>query len=157
MKLADKYLERLSGQAGGQTAAAPDFDGFVPQWDFDAPWFENLDGPRDTSGAAVAALAMLYLAEADEQRQAQPDSPGGQTEGSTCGQKYLCAAINTLRVLASPKYLAAAGDSNFPALLRHATGGFPLGDHVDVGLISGDYYFLAALNKCAGFKACREV
>lgn len=147
-KVTDKYLELLSKQPVGlNVAAAGGYDGYIPQWDFDAPFhqalsnFPELDGPRDTSAAAVIALGLLHLAEAELI--------------STCSSRYLCAAVNTLRALASSKYLAGV-DEEFPALLKHATGGFPLMHHVDVGLISGDYYFLAALQKCAGMPACRE-
>jgi hypothetical protein len=118
------------------------FDRFIPVWDFDAPFLENMDGPRDTSAAAIAALGMLYLAEGEI--------------NSACAEQYLYAAVCTLRALASEKYLAAAGDDSFLALLQHATGGFPMQNHVDVGLISGDYYFLAALNKCRRMENCNS-
>jgi len=142
-----------------------------------------MDGPRDTSAAAVAALGMLHLAEAeamaaaaaaaigaasisgsaapDAQVDAQPtpvesssSSSASSSSVSTCGSRYLCAAINTLRALGSDKYLSQPGEAGFPALLRHATGGFPLRNHVDVGLISGDYFYLAALAKCAKMPVC---
>eukprot|EP00882_Tetradesmus_deserticola_P019025 GHRQ01020467.1.p3 GENE.GHRQ01020467.1~~GHRQ01020467.1.p3 ORF type:complete len:168 (+),score=27.47 GHRQ01020467.1:1148-1651(+) len=145
-KLTDTYLRRMSGQKGASTA--PAYDAFVPQWDFDAPWFDELDGPRDTSAASVAALGMLHLVEGQMQQQ------GEAADG--CAHRYLQAAVATLRALASPKYLA--GDNvEFPALLKHATGGFPLRSHVDVGLISGDYYFLAALHKCYRMEACMQL
>lgn len=147
-KVTDKYLDLLSQQQLGlDTESAGGFDGFIPQWDFSAPYYAalegypHLDGPRDTSAAAVVALGLLHLAESDV--------------NDSCRQKYLCAAVNTIRALASAKYLAA-GDRQFPALLKHATGGFPLMNHVDVGLISGDYYYLAALQKCMSMAACRE-
>jgi hypothetical protein len=93
---------------------------------------------------------MLHLVEG--MMQEQGSSAGG------CVQRYLQAAVATLRALASPKYLASAPeDVDFPALLKHATGGFPLRHHVDVGLISGDYYFLAALHKCAHMDACMQL
>ncbi|KAF6260329.1 Six-hairpin glycosidase-like protein [Scenedesmus sp. NREL 46B-D3] len=149
-KLTDTYLRRMSGQNGGRTAAAPEHDGFVPQWDFDAPWFDEFDGPRDTSAAGVAALGMLHLVEGRMQQQ------GGDAD--VCAHGYLQAAVATLRALASPKYLAGGADNiQFPALLKHATGGFPLRHHVDVGLISGDYYFLAALHKCAHMDVCMQL
>jgi unsaturated chondroitin disaccharide hydrolase len=150
-KLTDTYLRRMSGQKGGRTAAAADDDGYVPQWDFDAPWYDELDGPRDTSAAGVAALGMLHLVEGMMHKEG-----GGAAAG--CAEKYLQAAVATLRALASPKYLAGAPeDASFPALLKHATGGFPLRHHVDVGLISGDYYFLAALHKCVQMDACMQL
>eukprot|EP00775_Hariotina_reticulata_P009503 gene9503-9666_t len=125
-----------------EAADADGFDRFIPLWDFDAPFHAELDGPRDTSAAAVAALGMLYLAEAET--------------STTCSERYLYAAVSTLKALASDKYLATAEDASFPALLKHATGGFPMQNHVDVGLISGDYYFLAALNKCLGMDSCHS-
>lgn len=189
-KVTDAYLRRLSSQrmynaaqssgsavgAAGAGAGA-EYDGYMPHWDFDAPWVDELDGPRDTSAAAVAALGMLYLADAEARWQQQQQQQGGvagaggdggmvgngaavvggngssMSGGGSCASKYLCAAVGTLRALASPKYLAA-GDVSFPALLKHATGGYPLGNHIDVGLITGDYYYLEALNKCAGMEAC---
>lgn len=147
-KLTDKYLDLLAKQpAGLNVDLANGYDGWVPQWDFSAPYhrqlarYPNLDGPRDTSAAAVVALGLLYLAESE------PDA--------SCGQRYLCAAVNTIRALASPKYLAGQGEQ-FPALLKHATGGFPMMNHVDVGLISGDYFYLTALQKCMTMQACRD-
>eukprot|EP00878_Enallax_costatus_P035784 GHUV01040003.1.p1 GENE.GHUV01040003.1~~GHUV01040003.1.p1 ORF type:complete len:112 (+),score=29.31 GHUV01040003.1:197-532(+) len=103
--------------------------------------YPNLDGPRDTSAAAVVALGLLYLAESELD--------------TSCGQRYLCAAVSIIRALASPKYLSGSTEQ-FPALLKHATGGFPLMNHVDIGLISGDYYYLAALQKCMTMQACIE-
>ncbi|KAF8073183.1 hypothetical protein HT031_000844 [Scenedesmus sp. PABB004] len=123
VRVADAYLARLAAQpakaaaaraaAGAGAAAAGGeggedeggaLDGWVPQWDFDAPWHAELDGPRDTSAAAVAALGLLHLAEAHP-------SPG-------CAARYACAAANTLRALGAPKYLSASGDAAFPALLK---------------------------------------
>jgi hypothetical protein len=187
-KLTDKYLELLSAQpakaaravkaAGGAAAVAaaaappaPPRDALVPQWDFDAPWHPEMDGPRDTSAAAVAALGMLYLAESEAAvgtaAAAGPQTIGPPAEAAAgearpdsqasrgAAARYLDAAASTLRALAAPKYLAPAGGAgSFPALLKHGTGGFPLRNHVDVGLISGDYYLLAALNKCLTMPAC---
>jgi hypothetical protein len=144
-----------SSSSGGADSSSSEFDDFIPQWDFDAPWHVELDGPRDTSGAAVAALGLLHLADADSAASASGSNNGSSSsDGSSCSNRYLCAAVNTLRALASDKYLSRPGEPNFPALLKHATGGFPLQNHVDVGLISGDYYFLAALAKCRGVPAC---
>ena len=192
-RLADKYLELLGRQpakaaaaraaataaraaagaeaaAGEEAGAAAWLDGFVPQWDFDAPFYPEMDGPRDTSGAAVAALGLLYLAEGEARAAAAAAAAGGAAAGTpgssassttttssstTCASRYLCAAVATLRALSSAKYLSPPSEASaFPALLRHATGGFPLRNHVDVGLISGDYYFLAALRKCLEMPAC---
>lgn len=134
-KVADKWLQLLM-QQGGAAAGS-----FVPIWDFDAPYDPSNDGPRDTSSAAVAALGMLHLYEAL-----------GDTE---CGHKYLCAAVNTLRALAGPKYLATPGEP-YAALLKHATGNLPDKDKVDVGLVYADYYYLQALQLCYTIDACRN-
>jgi unsaturated chondroitin disaccharide hydrolase len=138
--------EEAAEEEGGGGGGGGAWDGFVPVWDFDAPHHPDLDGPRDTSAAAVAALGLLHLSEACAR--------AGGPAGAECASRYLCAATNTLRALASDKYLSPASEVGFPALLRHATGGFPLGSHVDVGLISGDYYFLSALAKCAAMPDC---
>jgi unsaturated chondroitin disaccharide hydrolase len=182
-RLADAYLARMSAQAAsaggaaeagvggaefgaaaaagagteeedpsGDGAGAGPWDGFVPVWDFDAPHYPELDGPRDTSAAAVAALGLLHLSEACGR--GLGGGGGGPGGASECTARYMCAATNTLRALASDKYLSPPSEAGFPALLRHATGGFPLRSHVDVGLISGDYYFLAALAKCAAMPDC---
>lgn len=132
-KVADKWLELLGVQDG---AAAGDF---VPIWDFNAAYDKATDGPRDSAGAGIAALGMLHLAESLGPR-------------SACGARYLCAAARTLRLLASPKYLAAATpaggrasdgvggapDASFAALLKHGTSNFPGGGGVDAGLIYGE-------------------
>ncbi|GBF93075.1 glucuronyl hydrolase [Raphidocelis subcapitata] len=185
-QVADAYLGRMSAQGPGQAAAAASdaaasdgggdadgggaaggggagpeggrWDGYVPVWDFDAPWHPEMDGPRDTSGAAVAALGLLHLADACSGAAGANATAAGSGSAAAaaggCGAKYLCAATNALRALASDKYLSPPSEAGFPALLRHATGGFPLRSHVDVGLISGDYYFLSALAKCAAMPAC---
>jgi hypothetical protein len=114
---------------------------YVPKWDFNAPYDASNDGPRDTSSSAISALGLLYLAEA--------------LEGTECGQKYLCAAVNTMRALASPKYLASPEEPH-AAVLKHATGNLPDNDKIDVGLVYADYYYLEALKKCQDMAACRN-
>lgn len=116
-KVTDKWLDLLSKQPGAPGE-------FIPIWDFRAPYDAARDGPRDSSAAAIAALAMLHLAE-----KLGPDSE--------CGQKYLCAAVNTLTALASDKYLAGPGES-FSAIFKHAVSNFPDNYGVDVGLIYGE-------------------
>eukprot|EP00879_Flechtneria_rotunda_P024478 GHRR01025950.1.p1 GENE.GHRR01025950.1~~GHRR01025950.1.p1 ORF type:complete len:246 (+),score=61.45 GHRR01025950.1:161-898(+) len=135
-QVADKWLQLLNLQQ--QSTQMVDY---VPVWDFNAPYDPENDGPRDTSAAAVAALGLLHLAEA--------------MPHTLCGEKYLCAAVNTLRALASPKYLATPG-GGFAALLNHATGNWPANVQIDVGLVYGDYYFLTALQKCASMEGCRR-
>jgi unsaturated chondroitin disaccharide hydrolase len=155
IKVTDKYLQlldRQEQQLGVQRAGAPPaadadaaaWDRWVPMWDFDAPYKQELDGPRDTSGGAVAAWGMLHLARA----LAHQDPSGSQ--------KYLCAAVSTLRALASSKYLVRPGVDPSAGITKHATGGMPLGLDIDVGLITADYYFLAALQLCDSWTPCRQ-
>eukprot|EP00775_Hariotina_reticulata_P005761 gene5761-6001_t len=58
-KVADAWLGLLMQQEG------PAKGEYVPKWDFHAPYIAAVDGPRDSAAAAVAALGMLHLAEAD--------------------------------------------------------------------------------------------
>lgn len=134
----DKWLSLLMDQPAAATGD------YVPVWDFNAPYDGSNDGPRDSSSAAVAALGMLYLAQ----------SMGTDTP---CGKKYLCAAVNTLRALASPRYLADPGSTNsFAAVFQHGVSNLPAGSGIDVGLIYGDYYGLLAVNTCLRMEACRS-
>jgi unsaturated chondroitin disaccharide hydrolase len=93
----------------------------------------------DTSAAAVAALAFLKLSEVF------PDSERGR--------RYLCAASNTLRVLASPDYLAQPAPGGGPVLM-HATANRPGRVGLDVGLVFGDYYLLEAVAICKRLPGC---
>lgn len=138
-RVTDKWLSMLMQQPGGLAGD------FVPIWDFNAPFNQNSDGPRDSSAAGIAALGMLYLAE----------SLGTETP---CGQKYLCAAVSTLRTLASPQYLADPSSANkFAAVFKHGVSNLPGGWGIDVGLVYGDYYSLSAFSKCAEMKACSSL
>jgi unsaturated chondroitin disaccharide hydrolase len=101
----------------------------------------------DSSAAAVAALAFATLAEA------APDT--------ACGRRYLGAAINTLRALASDAYLAkppataaAAADAGGGAVLLHATANRPQDVGLDMGIVWGDYYLLEAVEACKRMPAC---
>lgn len=136
-KVTDKWLQLLM-QQGGSAAGS-----YVPLWDFNAPYDAATDGPRDTSAAAVAALGMLHLYTAI--KDIEPE----------CAQKYLCAAVNTLRALAGPKYLASPGEQ-YAAVLKHATGNLPDNDKIDVGLVYADYYYLEALHLCSTIAECRS-
>jgi hypothetical protein len=145
LELLDRQ-ERQAAQRGNTPAMAADaaaWDRWVPMWDFDAPYKPEVDGPRDTSGGAVAALGMLHLARslADED--------------AAASQQYLCAAVSTLRAMSTSKYLVRPGVDPSAGIMKHATGGMPLGQHIDVGLISADYYFLEALALCNSWEACR--
>lgn len=137
-KVTDKWLTLLMHQPAGLIGD------YVPIWDFNAPLDVKKDGPRDSSSAGIAALGMLYLAEA----------VGTDT---ACGKKYLCAAVNTLRVLASPRFLADPdNDGGFAAVFKHGVSNYPMNGGIDVGLSYGDYYTLYAFKKCSQMEACKS-
>lgn len=117
---------------------------FVPKWDFDAPYSAALDGPRDTAAAAVAALGLLHLSELAPPLVGGDGSPQQQPG---CADRYLCAAVNTLRELAGPKYLSTPGVGG-PSLLKHGTGNAPHGFEIDTGLIYGKWARLRARTAC---------
>jgi len=146
-KVADKWLDLMMTQ--------PDAQEYIPLWDFNAPYDPESDGPRDSSSAAVAALGLLHIAEA---LGAATPAARNASLSTSCGSKYLCAAINTLRSLASNKYLAEPGSSpSFGAILKHGTSNYPGQGGVDAGLVYGDYYFLKALHKCSTMPSCRSM
>jgi unsaturated chondroitin disaccharide hydrolase len=99
----------------------------IPYWDFNAPGIPN--AKRDASAGAVMASALIELS-----GYVQPD----------LGKKYLGIAETQLRSLASPAYLAKAGQNgNF--ILMHSVGSIPGKSEVDVPLTYADYYFIEAL------------
>jgi len=110
----------------------------IPYWDFQAPDIPN--APRDASAAAVAASALFELS-------------------AYAGPHYREKAVQLLKVLCSPRYLAPAGSTDC-FLLRHSTGHKPHNSEIDVPLIYGDYYFLEALwryGKSTGSAASRAI
>jgi len=135
-QLSDKWLGMLAAQTGPNGIRG----GWVPKWDFNAPYESKLDGPMDSSAAAVAAMAFLQLSEL-------------QGANTTCSRRFLCAGINTLRYLSNSQYLARAGGKG-GALLQHGTLNKPHGRDIDTGLIFGDYYLLKALQICRRIPGC---
>jgi len=102
-------------------------DDYVPYWDFDAPGIP--DEPRDASTAAIMASALLELS---------------QYVSEDLSKKYFDFAVNQIRSLSSPAYLADAGtNGNF--ILKHSTGSKPRNSEVDVPLTYADYYYVEAL------------
>jgi len=122
MKAADYWLAEPNVPADG-----------IPYWDFKAAEIPN--EPRDASAAAVVASALLDLSRL---------APAPKAAA------YRAGAMRILTSLASPAYLAAAGE-NGGFLLMHSTGNKPgriatgKGGEVDVPLNYADYYFLEAL------------
>lgn len=120
-----RYLEQALHIADMLVPRLPE-DG-IPYWDFDAP---DGDKYRDASAGAIMASALVELS--------------GYAPDEATKQHYLQTAEKQLRSLASPRYLAAAGENcNF--LLKHSVGNIPGGTEIDVPLSYADYYFLEAL------------
>lgn len=104
-------------------------EGYVPEWEYDKKDFKEI--PRDASAAAITASALFELYQYVDKK---------------TKRKYYQAAVNTLKSLASPNYLAAPGtNGNF--LLKHCVGSIPHKNEIDVPLIYADYYFLEALHR----------
>ncbi|MBQ7666913.1 MAG: glycoside hydrolase family 88 protein, partial [Kiritimatiellae bacterium] len=97
----------------------------VPYWDFGAPGEE-----RDSSAGAILASALVELSVL----------AAGGDEGKT----FRAFAEKTLASLASPAYFSQGAEAGH-FLLKHGTGGKPMGTEIDVPLVYGDYYFLEAL------------
>jgi hypothetical protein len=99
----------------------------IPYWDFNAPGIPV--ALRDASAGAIMASALLELS--------------GYVDDVTA-VRYRQFAEKQLRTLASPEYLAGAGENgNF--ILKHGVGHLPGNSEVDVPLTYGDYYFIEAL------------
>ena len=100
---------------------------YVPFWDFDAPDIPN--DVRDASSGSLIASALIELSTYVDAEKAA---------------RYLSVAENTLRELASERYLANEGEQ-YGFILKHSTGSKPGNSEVDVPLTYADYYFLEAL------------
>lgn len=123
------YLEAARLVADTFLAALPPER--VPAWDFRAP--DAAVAPPDSSAGAIAATGLLELARL---------LPG------KASAEYEAAARQLLQALSER---CATGEApSEDGLLRHATGDLPKGKDIDVSLIYGDYYFLAALGKLNG-------
>lgn len=97
---------------------------YIPNWDFDFP-----DTLKDASAAAIASSALLELSTL--------------TDDSVNKGKYKNAALNILKSLCSPAYLAEGTNSS--GILLHGVQNYNDGKGVDVSLIYADYYFIEAL------------
>jgi len=103
---------------------------YIPYWDYDAP--DIPDAPRDASAAAITASALLELCKF--------------TADKKLNDNYIEYAVNILKQLSSPEYLAEKG-KNKGFLLMHSVGSLPHNSEVDVPLNYADYYFLEALKR----------
>ena len=96
----------------------------VPHWDFGAPGEE-----RDSSAGAILASALLELS---------TFAPAPEAA------EFRAFAEKALDSLSSPAYFSQGGEAGH-FLLKHGTGGKPMGVEIDVPLVYGDYYYLEAL------------
>lgn len=104
----------------------------VPYWDFRDPAIPN--APRDASAAAIAASALLQLAQAKGLPAAD-------------AARYRAGAARILVTLCS-RYLTRG--TGMESIVRHAVGGKPQGVEIDVGLVYADYYLIEALMRWQG-------
>lgn len=118
----------------------------VPYWDFNvgqqgytADWgydeSSNAKTLRDASAAAIISSALLELS----------------TFSPALHEKYFKVSEQTLKTLASSKYLAKKG-TNGGFILKHSMGNYPRNSEVDVPLNYADYYFLEALFRYKNMK-----
>ena len=99
----------------------------IPCWDFNAPGAP--DTQRDASAGAIMASALIELSQLD---------PGPESAG------WLELAVQQLRTLSSPEYLAKPGEQG-GFILKHSVGSLPGKSEVDVPLTYADYYYVEAL------------
>jgi len=104
----------------------------VPYFDFDAPDDATVANYRDSSAAALMASNLLELATYVD---------------SSDARRYKKAALDMLRSLSSPDYLASSGE-NGHFLIKQATGNYPRNDELSGALNYADYYYLEALTRC---------
>ncbi|MBW5449076.1 hypothetical protein GE107_23890 [Cohnella sp. CFH 77786] len=112
--------------------AAQRSEDLIPYWDFRLPELEGQ--PRDTSAAAIAASGLLELAESCS-------APVGRT--------FRTAAERILSALTERH--SALDRKDLFALLTEGTGHVPENKNIHVSLIYGDYFYLEAVAKLAGW------
>ena len=101
----------------------------IPCWDYNAPGAP--DTQRDASAGAIMASALIELSQLD---------PGPESAG------WLELAIQQLRTLSSPEFLAEPGEQG-GFILKHSVGSLPGKSEVDVPLTYADYYYIEALGR----------
>ena len=121
-----KYLDAAKRVAHYFIANLP--DDYVCHWDFRVE--RNVDTPRDTSAAAIAACGFLEIAR----------------HVPECEKfVYRNAAEKVLTSLY--KNYSNFDDENCQSILNGATGHCPANYNVNVGIIYGDYYFARAIGE----------
>ncbi|KRF43744.1 glycoside hydrolase family 88 protein [Paenibacillus sp. Soil787] len=125
----ERFLHTAKRIAHYFIAALP--EDHVPYWDFRLESEAGMS--RDTSAAAIAASALLDLADF---------VPAGEK------RLYAGAAERILRSLT--ENYATWDQPEHEAILLHATGSGT--SFIDVSLIYGDYYYVEAISKLNGWK-----
>ena len=101
----------------------------IPCWDYNAPGAPN--ALRDASAGAIMASALIELSQLD---------PGPESK------EWLDLAIQQLRTLSGPEYLAEPGEQG-GFILKHGVGHLPGNSEIDVPLTYADYYYIEALQR----------
>ncbi|MFD1255439.1 glycoside hydrolase family 88 protein [Mucilaginibacter terrae] len=120
-----RYLKQAMKAANYFISQTNKIADHIPYWDFNAPDIPT--APRDASAAAVAASGMLEL-----------------SHYAGAKNVYKQKAVQMLKNLCSPQYLAKTGTNNY-FLLKHSTGHKPAGTEINVPIVYADYYLLEAL------------
>jgi unsaturated chondroitin disaccharide hydrolase len=127
----EKYLNAAKRVAHYFMASLP--DDFVPYWDFRLPSFEG--EPRDTSAASCAASGLIEIAK---------NLPKEQSWLYIEGAKKILSSLTN--------NYSKIDDLEHEAILFSATGNKPGNSNVNVSLIYGDYYYVEAVAKLAGWE-----
>ena len=107
--------------------------GAVPPWDYDAPIDGKLSVTQpDSSAAAIAAVGLFNLARLTSDR--------------VRSQAYESAAMDTVRTLSRPPYLAS-GESHWEGILKRGVYHIHKGLGVDESVMWGEFFFVESLTK----------
>jgi len=126
-----RYLETAKRIAHFFLASLP--EDRVPYWDFRLPTQEG--EPRDSSAGAIAASGLLEIAGAVPEYEKHV---------------YMDGACGILRSLT--ENYGTWDQPEHQAILVGATGHKPAGKNIDGSLIYGDYFYVEAFAKLAGWK-----
>jgi unsaturated chondroitin disaccharide hydrolase len=122
---ANYLMERLSGNP-------------IPPWDFESP--AELAGIRDSAAAAVAAVSLFELADAEHRV---------GTEQAQHRRLLQDTAMRILGALCEREYLAV-DEPEWEGILKHAVGSVPADWAVDESVIWGDAFFVEGLHRAIG-------
>lgn len=127
-----KYLDAAKRTAYFFVSQLP--EDHVPHWDFRTDGSRDQE-PRDSSAAAIAASGMLEIAKH------VPDAE----------QEWFQARAEEIIQSLTENY-GTWDRPEHQAILLHGTGHKPINSNIDVSLIYGDYYYVEAVAKLAGWQ-----